>query len=215
MPFADFSQSRRSGLLALLRCIEGGDRDELDYINFEVLSDTRNASGPIYDLSCSVAVMGLCHDDWMQAETGRLVVAHAYVLQRAAAATLNPNAITNIDEELRGLLLSKLNAKQEASAPSAGLMKVFAKPQGALISNPGMYTGPIGDITQMRQQYRDLGYAHMIGEFDTYPERAMNHAPLRQAWEARARDLIHQGLIGDRLVDVDTFCSEFSSFYNV
>lgn len=112
------------------------------------------------------------------------------MLQRAAAATLNPNAIANIDEELRGLLLSRLNAKQEASAPSTGLMKVFAKQQGAIISMPGLYTGPIGDITQMRQQYRDLGYAHMIDEFDTHPERVMNHAPLRQAWEARARDLV-------------------------
>ncbi|KAG9602026.1 hypothetical protein KCU77_g2564, partial [Aureobasidium melanogenum] len=215
MPFADFSQSRRSGLLALLRCIEGGDRDELDYINFEVLSDTRNASVPIYDLSCSVAVMGLCHDDWMQAETGRLVVAYAYVLQRAAAAILNPNAIANIDEELRGLILSRLNVKQEASAPSTGLMKVFAKPQGAILAIPGMYSGPIGDVTQMRRQYRRLGYAHMIDEFDTYPERVMDHAPLRQAWEARARDLIRQGLIGDRLVNVDTFCSEFSPYYIV
>lgn len=68
MPFADFFQARRSGLLALLGRIEEGNRNDFDYINYEVMSDTRNASIPIYDLSCSVAVMGLCHADWVEAE---------------------------------------------------------------------------------------------------------------------------------------------------
>ncbi|KAG9521175.1 hypothetical protein KCU93_g7503, partial [Aureobasidium melanogenum] len=215
MPFADFFEPRRSGILTRLAYIDEGDRDDLNCICLMILAETRNASLPIYDLSCSVAVTGLCHADWMVAEMSRLIAAHAYVLQRAAAATLNPNAIVNIDEELRELLLSRLNAKQEATAPSTGLTKVFAKSPGAFAVVSGFCSGSIGDITQMRQLYRELGYAHMIDEFDTYPERVMDHAPLRQAWEARARDLMRQGLIGDRLVNIDTFCSEFSSFYIV
>ncbi|KAH0403563.1 hypothetical protein KCU89_g2009, partial [Aureobasidium melanogenum] len=197
MPFADFFEPRRSGILTRLAYIDEGDRDDLNCICLIILAESRNASLPIYDLSCSVAVMGLCHADWMVAEMSRLIAAHAYVLQRAAAATLNPNAIANIDEELRELLLSRLNAKQEATAPSTGLTKVFAKSPGAFVL------------------YRELGYAHMIDEFDTYLKRVMDHAPLRQAWEARARDLIRQGLIGDRLVNIDTFCSEFSPYYIV
>lgn len=112
------------------------------------------------------------------------------MLQRAAAATLNPQAIKNIDEELRGLLLSRLNAKQESSAPRTGLLKVIPKLPGEEAPTPGFYSGPIGDMTEMRQVYRDLGYAHKLDEFDTYPERVMDHAPLREAWEARARKLV-------------------------
>lgn len=118
------------------------------------------------------------------------MVAHAYVLHRAAAATLNPNAIANIDEELRGLLLTRLNAKQQSSAPATGLLKVVPKLSSAEAPTPGFYSGPIGDVTQMRQLYHNLGYAHMIDEFDTYPERVMDHAPLRKAWENRARKLV-------------------------
>ncbi|KAH0349173.1 hypothetical protein KCU81_g3073, partial [Aureobasidium melanogenum] len=212
MPFADFLKPRRSGLLALLRCIDEGDRDELHYISYDIMSDTRNASLPIYDLSCSAAVMGLCHANWLQAEGSRLLTAHACVLQRAAAATLNPNAIDNIDEELRGLLLSRLNAKQVSSAPPTGLLKVAPKAPGAKAPIPGFYSGPIADVSEMRQLYRDLGYAHKIEEFDTYPERVMDHATLRKAWEERARKL---GLIGYLLVDMETFSRDFSPYYNV
>ncbi|KAG9853441.1 hypothetical protein KCU98_g3133, partial [Aureobasidium melanogenum] len=215
MPFADFFEPRRSGLLALLNRIDKEDRDYLDYVNYGVMSDTRNESLPIYDLSCFAAVMGLCHANWLQAEGGRLLTAHAYVLQRAAAATLNPNAIANIDEELRGLLLSRLNAKQESSAPSTGMLKVTPKASGVQEPIPGMHSGPIGDVTEMRQLYRDLGYAHRIDEFDTYPERVMDHAPLRKAWEERARKLIDEGLIGRCLVNMKTFSREFSSYYDV
>ncbi|KAG9565583.1 hypothetical protein KCU71_g5192, partial [Aureobasidium melanogenum] len=215
MPFADFSEPRRSGLLALLNRIDKEDRDYLDYVNYGVMSDTRNESLPIYDLCCSAAVMGLCHANWLQAEGGRLLTAHAYVLQRAAAATLNPSAIANIDEELRGLLLSRLNAKQESSAPSTGMLKVTSKAPGAKEPIPGMHSGPIGDVTEMRQLYRDLGYAHKIDEFDTYPERVMDHAPLRKAWEERTRKLIDEGLIGYLLVDMKTFSRGFSPYYNV
>ncbi|KAG9657200.1 hypothetical protein KCU95_g10768, partial [Aureobasidium melanogenum] len=215
MPFADFFEPRRSGLLALLNRIDKEDRDYLDYVNYGVMSDTRNESLPIYDLSCFAAVMGLCHANWLQAEGGRLLTAHAYVFQRAAAATLNPNAIANIDEELRGLLLSRLNAKQESSAPSTGMLKVTPKASGVQEPIHGMHSGPIGDVTEMRQLYRDLGYAHRIDEFDTYPERVMDHAPLRKAWEERARKLIDEGLIGRCLVNMKTFSREFSSYYDV
>ncbi|KAH0138186.1 hypothetical protein KCU67_g15536, partial [Aureobasidium melanogenum] len=100
-------------------------------------------------------------------------------------------------------------------APSTGLLKVTPKFPGAKIPYPGFYTGPIGDMTEMRQVYRDLGYAHKINEFDTYPERVMDHAPLRKAWEERARKLIDEGLIGYLSVDMKTFSSEFSSYYDV
>ncbi|CAD0089629.1 unnamed protein product [Aureobasidium mustum] len=200
MPYADFFEYRRSGLLALLERIEEGDRDELDYISSKIYTDTRNDSVPIYDLSCFGAIMSLCHADWMEAESGRLLTAHAYVLQRAAAATLNPNAIENIDEELpRGF------------CSSTGLFKVGPRFPGARVP----YTGPIGDVTEMRLVYRDLGYAHKINEFDTYPERVMNDAPLRKAWEERARRLIDEGLIGQRQVNMDTFGREFYPYYNV
>ncbi|KAH0191279.1 hypothetical protein KCU99_g6826, partial [Aureobasidium melanogenum] len=215
MTYAEFFQLRREILLGLLRRIDEGDRDDLDNIEKEMTSHTRSASYPTYDLSCYVAVMSLCHANWLRAEGGRLLTAHAYVLQRAAAATLNPSAIQNIDEELRGLLLSRVNAKQEASAPSTSLLKVTPKFPGAKIPYPEFYTGPIGDMTEMRQIYRDLGYAHKINEFDTYPERVMDHAPLRKAWEERARRLIDEGLIGYLLVNMKTFSSEFSSYYNV
>ncbi|KAH0010628.1 hypothetical protein KCU78_g10290, partial [Aureobasidium melanogenum] len=215
MTYAEFFQLRREILLGLLRRIDEGDRDDLDNIENEMTSHTRSASYPTYDLSCYTAVMSLCHANWLRAEGGRLLTAHAYVLQRAAAATLNPSAIQNIDEELRGLLLSRVNAKQEASAPSTGLLKVTPKFPGAKIPYPEFYTGPIGDMTEMRQVYRDLGYAHKINEFDTYPERVMDHAPLRKAWEERARKLIDEGRIGYLLVNMKTFSSEFSSYYNV
>jgi hypothetical protein len=74
MPFADFFEPRRSGLLALLNRIEKEDRVYLDYVNYGVMSDTRNESLPIYDLSCFAAVMGLCHANWLQAEVIVLLV---------------------------------------------------------------------------------------------------------------------------------------------
>lgn len=79
MPFADFFQPRRSGLLALLSRIEKGDRDDLDYIDYEMMADTTDASLPIYDLSCSVAVMGLCHADWMEADVPLLFRSFCYL----------------------------------------------------------------------------------------------------------------------------------------
>ncbi|KAH0152083.1 hypothetical protein KCU67_g9976, partial [Aureobasidium melanogenum] len=86
MTYAEFFQLRREILLGLLRRIDEGDRDDLDNIENEMTSHTRSASYPTYDLSCYVAVMSLCHANWLRAEGGRLLTAHAYVLQRAAAA---------------------------------------------------------------------------------------------------------------------------------
>lgn len=79
MPYANFFEHRRSGLLALLESIEEGDRDELDYISSKIYTDTRNDSVPIYDLSCFGAIMGLCHADWMEAEVSLLFMPFVYL----------------------------------------------------------------------------------------------------------------------------------------
>lgn len=68
MTYAEFFQLRREILLGLLRRIDEGDRDDLDNIEKEMTSHTRSASYPTYDLSCYVAVMSLCHANWLRAE---------------------------------------------------------------------------------------------------------------------------------------------------
>ncbi|KAG2162147.1 hypothetical protein JADG_001886 [Aureobasidium aubasidani] len=169
---------------------------------------------PVYDMCCFNAVMSLVFPTWLEAEQGRLLVAHTYVLERAAAATLNPRAIDNIDRELRGLLLSRLTAKQEASAPPrTALQKIFAKPPNASLP-AGLFNSHTGDATAIRQTYRNLGYGHRLNEFDIYPERVMDHEPLGMAWEARARELIQRGLIGNRRLDINIFGGEFSPYFD-
>ncbi|THW25375.1 hypothetical protein D6D23_04377 [Aureobasidium pullulans] len=171
--------------------------------------------GPLdtFDMSCYLAGYGILANDWRHAEVInswltfrtnllltkrqeiRLAIAHAYVFERAVAAVVNPGAINKLDREIRGLLLSKLVSKQEASAPSTGLLKT-----------------PAGYKNDMRQIYRNLDFSDQIAEFDTYPERVMDYSPLRKAWEDKARKLVNSGMVFNRRLDFQAFGNEFSPF---
>lgn len=74
MTYAEFFQLCREILLGLLRRIDGGDRNELDSVENEMLFHTRTASSPTYDLSCHAAVMSLCHSNWLRAEVFVLLI---------------------------------------------------------------------------------------------------------------------------------------------
>ncbi|TIA12200.1 hypothetical protein D6C80_06968 [Aureobasidium pullulans] len=171
--------------------------------------------GPLdtFDMSCYLAGHGILANDWRHAEVInswltfrtnllltkrqeiRLAIAHAYVFERAVAAVVNPGAINKLDKEIRGLLLSKLVSKQEASAPSTGLLKT-----------------PAGYKNDMRQIYRNLDFGDQIAEFDTYPKRVMDYSPLRKAWEDKARKLVNSGMVFNRRLDFQAFGNEFSPF---
>ncbi|TIA59290.1 hypothetical protein D6C77_04960 [Aureobasidium pullulans] len=171
--------------------------------------------GPLdtFDMSCYLAGYGILANNWRHAEVInswltfrtnllltkrqeiRLAIAHAYVFERAVAAVVNPRAINKLDKEIRGLLLSKLVSKQEASAPSTGLLKT-----------------PAGYKNDMRQIHRNLDFGDQIAEFDTYPERVMDYSPLRKAWEDKARKLVNSGMVFNRRLDFQAFGNEFSPF---